>query len=119
MNEPLFEGPDYPELLEHLGTAVVETLVANGIHATLARDCGRAAAERVRRDFGGLQMYLPLGRVWQLTQRDREIYDAWNGGKHYVGLAQQYGISERHLRRIIEKCREEDRAKRQGQLEMG
>lgn len=114
----LFGDDDYPELLEQLGAEVEQTLVGKGIHAGLARECGRAAAERVRRNFGGMQIYLPVGQAWELTQRDRAIYDAWKPGVNEIELIREHKITERHLRRIIEARRAEDRAKRQGKLSL-
>lgn len=114
----LFGDTSYPELLDAVGAAVADTLKSRGIHAGLAVDCGRAAAERVRRDFGGQQLYVPVGQSWELTQRDRSIYDEWRPGENEVELMRKHGITERHLRRIIEARRAEDRAKRQGKLSL-
>lgn len=106
----------YPEMLEAVGAAVAETLKSKGIHQGLAHECGRAASERVRRDFGGQQVYVPVGQSWELSQRDRGIYDEWRPGENEVELMRKHGITERHLRRIVEARRAEDRAKRQGTL---
>lgn len=105
----------YPELIEHIAATVAATLVDRGVEVVTARAAGQECAEAVSRDFGGQQIYVPMGKFLKLSQRDREIYARWNG-RNDVALCREHGISERHLRRIIEAMRETDRRERQGSL---
>lgn len=106
---------EYPELLEHIAATVTATLVDLGFPVDQARPAGRDTAEAVRRHFGGQQLYIPMGKFMELSQRDRDIYAKWNG-KNDVELIREYNVSDRHLRRIIEAMREADRRNRQGGL---
>lgn len=107
---------DYPELLDGIRARVAAELKAKGIHPELALQCGQLAAEGVRRDFGGFQVYIPSGKLWALTARDREIYAAWKPAVNEMALCKRYDITERRLRQIVEAKRAEDRAQRQGAL---
>ena len=106
----------YPEVLETISAAVAGVLVDRGVEIAAAREAGQVAAERVRQDFGGFQVYVPSGKMHALSARDREIYAAWKPGENEFVLCRQYDITERHLRRIVEARRAEDRATRQGSL---
>ena len=81
--------------------------------ARLAEHVSPNAAELIASDladhladfWGGQLINFPKDFRWKLGQRDMEIYDAYNG--HNLGeLARKYDISERGLRKLINRVRE-------------
>jgi Mor family transcriptional regulator len=62
----------------------------------LATAAGNDAAETVRRNFGGGQIYIPLDSA----RRDAEIYRAFNGYNHFE-LAHTYRLSVNTIYKIL------------------
>lgn len=110
---PLPEG--YPELLGEIAQVVAQSLVDVGIATELAQQAAFAAADGVRRQFGGQQPYIPIGMEFFLSERDRAMYERWNG-RNGTELCREYNITARHLGRIVAAMRERDRRARQGSL---
>lgn len=80
-----------------------------------ARQVGLAAADAVRRHFGGEQVYIPKGLALAISERDREIWRKFNGRNH-LELAKEYGLTARQIYSIIARVKEEEFQKRQGKL---
>lgn len=100
----------YPELLEDLRSFLTEDLQSMGL---VDRDCERIASaiiERIRTYWGGEQLYIPKGRLFDVSNRDQEIEAQFNG-KNGRELRRRYSISERHLYRIVEQVRAKRRKK--------
>lgn len=55
--------------------------------------------------WGGQQINFPKDYHWKLSQRDAELYAAFNG-YNYADLAKRYSIHERSVRRLINRIRE-------------
>ena len=81
--------------------------------ARLSEHVSTNAAEMIAGDladhladyWGGQLINFPKDFRWKLGQREMEIYDAYNG--HNLGeLARKYDISERGLRKLINRVRE-------------
>ncbi|MCK9988671.1 MAG: hypothetical protein AzoDbin1_05143 [Azoarcus sp.] len=71
--------------------------------------------ERLRREMGGQQAYLPRGRSFELSDRDREIGATFNG-RNLRELARQYDLSDVRIRQIHATWLAEQIAQRQGRL---
>lgn len=113
MSDPA--AAEYPEFLADLSAQFTELLVSRGIARSLAADLGREAADLVRARWGGIEVYVPKGRSFMLSQRDREIWEKWNG-RNVVELCREYGLSEQRIYQILDAMREQEAAKRQHKL---
>ena len=75
---------DYPDLLEELVEFVADALVQSGLARDPAAEAAFAIVERVRENFGGVNVYIPKGSGYNLAQRNEEIrihpsrYIPWN-----------------------------------------
>lgn len=94
----------YPDLLEELSAKIASLLAERGIDAAVAADAGRHCAEFVRRDWGGQKIYIPMGKSYDVSRRDREIAARWNG-KNTRELCVEYRMSETNIRRIAGNLR--------------
>ncbi len=103
------------EALLEIARVVQEQLQTDGIPADQARKVALAAADQVRQNYGGTEVYIPKGLALVLSERDWQIWREFRNS-NYDALAKQYDITPRHIRRIIERCREEDFLSRQGVL---
>ena len=71
--------------------------------------------DRVAGTLGGCSFYLPRGIGPQLSARNRQIVEQYNGrNKHY--LAMTFGISEMRIDQILKQARRDEFARRQGKL---
>ena len=68
----------------------------------------------LREHFSGSQIYIPKAGE-RTCDRNKKIYAAFNG-RNYLALARQYGLTERHVRAIVESCYAHDIASRQSSL---
>ena len=68
----------------------------------------------LREHFSGSQIYIPKAGE-RNSERNKKIYAAFTGN-NYLVLAHQFGLTERHVRAIIETCRINDLATRQKPL---
>lgn len=109
------DGSTYPELLadmaSHLGTLLVE----HGIGREKAAEIGLKAAEFLRGHWSGVPFYIPKGSAWELSNRDLEIFEKFNGRNH-AALAREYNLSVMRIYQIVKACRAELLRKTQGAL---
>lgn len=73
--------------------------------------------EGLRAEIGGSQPYLPQGRAYELSVRDRNIAAEFNG-RNFHQLARKHHLSERRLRQILDAWQREQYARRQQTLEL-
>lgn len=59
---------------------------------------------KVCENFGGQQPYIGIGHQFRLNRIYHAIYEAFDG-ENYRELSARYGLSERHLRNVIEGVR--------------
>ncbi|MDD5031175.1 MAG: Mor transcription activator family protein [Rhodoferax sp.] len=70
-------------------------------------------------DEGGSQPYIPVGAQMMQSARVRRIIDLCNAGKGYADVAREVGnITEARVRNIERAWRQEQRALRQGKLDL-
>ncbi|WP_330166238.1 Mor transcription activator family protein, partial [Escherichia coli] len=64
---------------------------------------------------GGQNVYFPMGMVWKVSQRDREIFREFNGRNHHE-LARKFGVSLQWVYSVVKRVRKEEISRLQGQL---
>lgn len=83
--------------------------------ANLAMELTRGIAA----DLGGTQPYIQAGRELMVSARARRVIELLGQGKSYIEVANLCGkITERHVRQIEGAWLREQRALRQGQLDL-
>lgn len=105
----------YPELLADLADQVAVKLVEAGIDLERAADIGFAVAEHVRNHWSGQSLYLAKGLHYDLSRRDLEIFERFNGRNHEQ-LAREYNLTVMRIYQIIKAVKAELVRKRQGSL---
>lgn len=95
---------EYPELLTELMEHLNTCLTSAGIAADLSRQVAESTTEHIRENFGGLQLYIPIGVQYRLGNRDKEMYERFTGS-NYDELAKAYSLSSMQVRRIIRAVR--------------
>lgn len=98
------------EALLEIARIVQEQLQADGLPADQARKVALAAADQVRQNYGGTEVYIPKGVALVLSERDRQIWDEFNGD-NYSALAKKHDRTERQIRYIITRVRDEQDAR--------
>ncbi len=105
----------YPELLADLADQVAAKLAELGIDVERAAEIGFATAEHIRINWSGQNLYLPKGVQYQLSRRDIEIFERFNGINHDA-LAREYNLTVMRIYQIVKAVRAEMIRKRQGSL---
>lgn len=105
----------YPELLSDIADKAAALLRDEGLPAERAYAIAFRIAEYIRTDWGGAAPYLPKGLAYQLSRRDAEIFDKFNGHNHQE-LAREYGLTTVRIYQIVGIMRERAFRQRQQQL---
>lgn len=105
----------YPELLADLADQVAAKLAELGTDMEKAADIGFAVAEHIRGNWSGQSLYLPKGVQYDISRRDIEIFERFNGTNHEA-LAREYNLTVMRIYQIIKAVRAALIAKRQGAL---
>ena len=75
------------------------------LEAKLARNLGediaRAALDALIAEWGGCRLDIPNGTASRKRRRDNEIRRRYQAGVDLYALRGQFGLSDRHLRRIV------------------
>lgn len=101
MNSPKSLLP-YPEFLADIAATVGEALQRNGSTEESAVKIGQETAEAVRKNYGGQLLYIPKGERYELSQRDLEIWNEFNG-RNIQTLAAKHALSVPQMYRIIQR----------------
>ena len=105
-----------PELLSDLATHAAETMVELlEIDPELAQQAGMELANRMTVVWGGQNIYFPMGMSYKLSQRDRQIFEDFTGANH-SDLARKYGVSLQWIYKVVKTVRQEEIARRQGDM---
>lgn len=83
---------EYPELLQDLLDKLTVFLVDQGVPEEAARNTAVYTVDEIRKEWGGLNLYIPMCKAKDISARDLEIYDRFNGSNHQQ-LAREYGLS--------------------------
>lgn len=79
----------------------------------LGDDCEPIAlvvTERIRSYWGGCQIYIPMGRCLEVSKKSKEIEARFNG-RNTRELCRCYGLTQRHLYRVVNQIRAARREK--------
>lgn len=115
----VFQFPEgYPDVLEQMGQRIGRTLVKHGIKKPQAQVIAFESVEGIRSELGGAYLYVNKGITYELSARDMEIWEKFNG-RNYFELSQEYKLSEMQIRNIVNAIRSREIAKRQGALDLG
>lgn len=99
----LMSFPDgYPELLEQMGQVIYNHLLKNNT-TEQATSTTFAIVENIRTEIGGVQQYIPRGTSYELSQREKKIWNDFDGN-NYTELAQKYGITTVRIRNIVKQA---------------
>jgi Mor family transcriptional regulator len=103
-------------LLESLAGIVVEAAgKVLELKPEVAKMFADEVATRFSEEWGGRVRYIPKGRVFRTSALYRQLYERFNG-KNVKELANEVGVSEIHMYRILARERARDRAERQAPL---
>ncbi len=100
------------ELLADLGDHTIAVLQANTeLPDDQVKSAARKIVDEMRASWGGQLIYFPKGKDLDIDERDRRMWDDFNGSNH-AHLAKKYdltlqGVYQR-LRSIRQVIREED-----------
>ncbi len=95
---------EYPELLQDLLDKLTVFLVAQGIPEEAARKTAVHTVDEIRKEWGGLNLYIPKCEAKDISERDLEICGRFNGRNHQQ-LAREYGLSTIRIYQILKKQR--------------
>jgi Mor family transcriptional regulator len=111
-NASKFQPPfGYPEILAHMGVIIFCELTESGIDEGHAAALSMRAVEGVRKQFGGIQHYIPIAIDVDLSKRNEVIFSEFTG-YNYDELAQKYGLSSMSIRNIVKRAQKIERMKR-------
>lgn len=119
LNGALPDGlhPTLVEMAEQMFLALVED--AEAVQVLGKPRLAEIVADQVDRvalRCGGGQFYLPKGLALKLSQRDREIYERFNG-RNKRELAREYGVTETRIDQIVAAIRRAEFERRQGKID--
>lgn len=103
------------ELLTDLADLAKRLFVENEIPDTTADVVANALADHLAGHWGGQNITFPKDFRWQLSKVELEIYDLFNGN-NYDTLAKQYRMTERGIRKLINRTRAKLATKNQNGL---
>lgn len=107
------KGPELlVELAQHTASTVSEII---NVEPELAEQIGEAVANRMMQVWGGQNVYFPMGMVWKVSLRDREIFNEFNGKNHHE-LARKFGVSVQWIYSVVKRVRKEELDRLQGKL---
>jgi len=104
-----------PQLIADLADKVADAVAKRGIEAEAAAQIGVEVADLMRADWGGQAIYFAKGLAIDISRRDLEMFEKFNGHNH-AELAREYDLSVIHIYRRIKSVGDALRAKRQGDL---
>jgi len=118
MSSHLILDDAYPEVLADIAREIHRQLMEDPrtkLPHPVAAEMALSVAEHVRKNIGGVNVYIPRGHVYEATQREQQIYAEFKGD-NYHQLARKWQLTEMRIRQIIEKVGQIERAKRQRSL---
>ncbi|MFQ0994167.1 DNA-binding protein [Gilliamella sp. Choc5-1] len=90
------------ELLTHISLSVANEAMDYGLPEDIAAHLGDSIANTISELFGGQNITFPRDYRFKLNQRDLQIYDAFKGN-NYAELSQKYKMTERGIRKVIDR----------------
>jgi Mor family transcriptional regulator len=105
------------ELLDDVASVTARLLTEHDVQPAAAELLGAAVADYLADHWGGQNLTVPKDYKRKLCAREVEIYRSFNGD--YAGLAKAHGMTERGMRKLIDRVRQRIRKAQhdaQGQL---
>lgn len=90
------------ELLTHVSLSVANDAMDYGLPEDVAAQLGDSIANTISELFGGQNFTFPRDYIFKLNQRDLQIYDSFKGN-NYAELSQKYNMTERGIRKVIDR----------------
>lgn len=103
------------ELLADLASHTAAVLQELGVTDDLADHAGSALADHLADHWGGQVISFPKDASYRLAERERAILAAFSGN-NYSELSRAYNITERGLRKLINRALTRQRDLLQGNL---
>jgi len=92
------------ELLDDVVEQAKSVLSDHGVADDVAEQAATALAEHLAEHWGGQLINMPKNFLYKLAQRDRVIYDEFNG-RNIAELARKYNMSARGIYKVIERAK--------------
>jgi Mor family transcriptional regulator len=86
-----------------------------GIDEAQAVDIARECVHDICVEHGGKWMYIAKDDIFELTKRDRQIFDNYNG-RNMQQMVEKYRVTHVRILQIVSQVKKEEIAKRQGRL---
>lgn len=94
-----------PELLQELRDHTVDVLVQHGVTADQATTIAADLIDRMRRSWGGQQVYFPVGLTFDIEDKHWAIWNDYNG-RNRDAVCRKHSISVQHFYRVIDRIRQ-------------
>lgn len=110
--------PDSPmesqrhELLSDVETHGIEVFLSHGIERDIAEQAAIAIADFLAEHWGGQLVSFPKDYQYKLSIRDLIIYHEFTGN-NYPALVRKYQMTERGIRKIIDRVHRRETSRRQ------
>ncbi|MFV1476685.1 Mor transcription activator family protein [Serratia marcescens] len=95
------------KLYEEISKHVHAFVRSNGGDETFAEELSNGVVKLIANLFGGQNMTFPKDALYDMKYRDLILYKEYMGSKNIAVLSQKYGMSERGIRKVIERVREQ------------
>jgi Mor family transcriptional regulator len=105
------ESQRWPEAMRQIYSLLKEELVKSDVDARLAI----ILLNRICKEFGGIQLYLPRGRQLESEIMNLSIWHEFKGD-NVEELSRKYDKSMQHIYRVVAKMRSREIRKRQPNL---
>jgi len=102
------------DFLADVADELALALRRRGVGADEATDIGLDVIAKLRRQWGGISIYVRKGNEDETARRDDAIYEQYRREGYSVGLIRAWGLSEQRIRQIIAVRRRERRERHQG-----
>lgn len=111
-----FDNEDFhtkaPDLLADLAKHTVVAVQEFGVSEEQAENIGMIVAMKISQSWGGLNVYMPKALELFACEREKQIYNEFNGTNHAY-LAKKYNLSLQWIYKIVKKVQKEEVNKRQ------
>lgn len=93
------------ELYEHVAAMAKQAVLEMGLDEATAEHAAAAVADGLAEDFAGQIISFPIKAAYPLSQRERDILRDRDQGATLADLCRRYHMTERGLRRLINRLK--------------
>lgn len=105
-----------PELVADLEDQTAACLIGElKMEKGRARAVAKKVARHITDNWGGQLIYIPKNHFGQLSERDKQLYEEFNGRNH-AALSRKYKLTVQQVYRIVKEVGMRERAKSQSDL---